>query len=379
MKEIKNWTKWIYWFTFAVAVIFVYKTLDNFNDISMWIKNLISILMPFFMGILLAYLLYIPCRTIEKLYTKTKFKFINKRSRGLSVITVFILLILVVAMAINLVIPALSRSIMDLASDLPGYYQNAINFVNNLPEDSIINKINIQEIISKLQEIDITEILSLEKISTYIKGVMGVASTIFSIFVSLIMSVYILLERKDILKFFNRLIKALFKKDTCRSISNYFSKANDIFFKFISSQVIDAIIVGILVSIAMRILGVKYWILLGFMIGLFNIIPYFGAIVGVAIATIITIFTGGINQGLWMLAIVVILQQIDANIINPRIIGNALKISPILVIFSVTLFGAYFGVLGMFLAVPIIAVIKILVNDFIEFRIDKKKNEKINN
>ena len=378
MKEKRNW-KWLYWFTFAVAVIFVYKTLDNFNDISIWIKNLISILMPFLMGILLAYLLYIPCRTIEKLYKKIKIKFINKRARGLSVITVFILLVLIIAIAINLVIPALSRSIMDLASDLPGYYQSSINFINNLPEDSIVNKINIQEIISKLQGIDITQILSLEKISTYIKGVMGLASTIFSIFVSLIMSVYFLLERREILRFFNRLTKALFKKETCKRISNYFSKANDIFFKFISSQVIDAIIVGLLVSITMRILGVKYWVLLGFMIGLFNIIPYFGAIVGVAIATIITIFTGGISQALWMLVIVVILQQIDANIINPRIVGNALKISPILVIFSVTLFGAYFGVLGMFLAVPIIAVIKILVNDFIEFRIEKKKTNEIEN
>ncbi len=376
MKEKRNW-KWIYWFTFAVAVIFVYKTLDNFNDITMWIGNLISILMPFLMGILLSYLLYIPCRTIEKLYKKAKPKFINKRARGLSVITVFILLVLVIAMAINLIIPALSRSVMELASDLPGYYQNAINFVNNLPEDSLVKKIDVQDIITKLQQIDITKILSLENISTYIKGVMGVASTIFSIFVSLIMSVYFLLERREILRFFNRLTKALFKKETCKNISKYFSKANDIFFKFISSQVIDAIIVGIVVSIALKILGVKYWVLLGFMIGLFNIIPYFGAIVGVAVASIITVFTGGLNQALWMLVIVIILQQIDANIINPRIVGNALKISPILVIFSVTLFGAYFGVLGMFLAVPIIAVIKLLVNDFIEARIEKKKTERI--
>ena len=378
MKEKIN-LKWLYWFTFAVTVIFVYKTLDNFNAISMWIKNLISILMPFFMGILLAYLLYIPCRAIEKLYSKIKLKFINKRARGLSVITVYILTILIIAMVINLVIPALSRSVIDLASNLPTYYQSAINFVNNLPEDSIINKIDVQEIISKLQQIDITEILNLEKISTYIKGVMGVASSIFSIFVSLIISVYLLLERREVLRFFNRLTKALFKKETCKAIGNYFGKANDIFFKFISSQVIDAIIVGVLVSIAMWLLGVKYWVLLGFMIGLFNIIPYFGAIVGVTIATIITIFTGGINQALWMLLIVIILQQIDANIINPRIVGNALKISPILVIFSVTLFGAYFGVLGMFLAVPIIAVIKILVNDFIELRIERKKTEKIEN
>ena len=191
MKEIKNWTKWIYWFTFAVAVIFVYKTLDSFNDIAICIKNLISILMPFLMGLLLAYLLYIPCRSIERLYSKIKLKIINRRARGLSVITIFILLILVIATAINLVIPALSRSIIELAGDLPGYYQSAINFVDNLPEDSIISKIDVQEIIDKLQKIDITEILSLEKVSTYIKGVMGVASTIFSIFVSLIMSVYL--------------------------------------------------------------------------------------------------------------------------------------------------------------------------------------------
>ena len=372
MKEKINW-RWLYWFTFAVAVIFVYKILDNFNDISTWVSNLISIIMPFFIGILLAYLLYIPCRQIENLYNKIKFT--KKRARGLSVITVFILTILIVVMLINLVIPALSKSIIDLAGDLPGYYQKAMKFVNDLPEDSIIKKIDIQDVIGKLQQIDITQMLNLEKISTYIKGVMGVASTVFRVFVSLIMAVYFLLERRAILKFFNKVIKALFKKETCKAISNYFSKANDIFFKFISTQVLDAIIVGIVVSITLWIMGVKYCILLGFMIGLFNIIPYFGAIVGVTIATVITAFTGGFSQALWMLLIVIIIQQIDANIINPRIIGNALKLSPILVIFSVTLFGAYFGVLGMFLAVPIIAVIKILVIDFLEYRIKKMETK----
>ena len=118
---------------------------------------------------------------------------------------------------------------------------------------------------------------------------------------------------------------------------------------------------------------VKYAVLLGFLIGLFNLIPFYGSIVAIAIATIITIFTGGFTKAIWMLIVVVILQQLDANIINPKIVGNALKLSPILVIFSVTLFGAYFGVLGMFLAVPIIAVIKILVNDFIDYRIKNKE------
>lgn len=376
MKEKKNWTKWIYWFTFAVAVIVVYKTLDNFKDISKWFGGLISILMPFFMGILIAYLFYIPCRQIEKLFKKIKFKFINKRARGLSIIAVYIIAILLISIVINILIPSLSKSVVDLANNLPGYYENAKNFINDMPEDSLIKKESVQEIISNLEKIDITKIVNLENVSDYIKGVMGVASTLFSIFVSIVMSVYILLERAEILKFVRRLISALFKEETCKAIDHYFIRANDIFFKFISSQVIDAVVVGIIVSIAMWILGVKYWVLLGFMIGLFNIIPYFGAIIAVGIATLITVFTGGFTKALWMLIVVVILQQLDANIINPKIIGNALKLSPILVVFSVTVAGAYFGILGMFLAVPVIALIKILINDFIEVRLKKKENIK---
>ena len=120
-----------------------------------------------------------------------------------------------------------------------------------------------------------------------------------------------------------------------------------------------------MVSIAMSILHVKYAVLLGFMIGLFNLIPYLGAVIAVAVAVIITALTGGISQAIWMAVTVIILQQIDANIINPRI---SLNISPILVIFSVTLFGAYFGIIGMFLAVPIVTVIKLSIEDYISVR-----------
>ena len=164
----------------------------------------------------------------------------------------------------------------------------------------------------------------------------------------------------------------MFDKKTCDKIENYMDSTNTIFFKFISGQLIDAVVVGILVTIAMSIIGVKYSVLLGFIIGLFNIIPYFGAIVAVVISVIITIITGGLSQALIMAAVVIILQQIDSNIINPKIIGNSLEISPLLVIFAVTVGGAYFGVLGMFLAVPIIAVLKIVVNDYLDFKIKKK-------
>ena len=118
----------------------------------------------------------------------------------------------------------------------------------------------------------------------------------------------------------------------------------------------------------MSIIGVKYAVLLGFIIGLFNIIPYFGAIIAIALSILITVITGGLSQAIIMAIIVIILQQIDANIINPKIIGNSLEISPLLIIFAVTVGGAYFGVLGMFLAVPVVAVLKIVVNDYLEYK-----------
>ena len=178
-----------------------------------------------------------------------------------------------------------------------------------------------------------------------------------------------------ILQFFRRLIKSICGEKTFKNIEKYFNNTNDIFFGFISSQLIDAVVVGILTTIAMSIMQIKYAPLLGFIIGLFNIIPYVGAIIAVAIAIVITLITGGFSQALWMAIVVIILQQIDANIINPKIVGNSLKISPLLVMFAITVGGAYFGMLGMFLAVPVAAVLKILVEDFIKYK-DKKREEK---
>ena len=126
----------------------------------------------------------------------------------------------------------------------------------------------------------------------------------------------------------------------------------------------------------MTIMGIKYAPLLGFFIGLFNMIPYVGAIIATAISAIVTLITGGLSQAIWMLIVVIILQQIDANIINPRIVGKSLKISPLLVLFAVTFGVAYFGILGMFLAVPVIAVIKILIDDFIRYREIRKRRIK---
>ena len=375
MKE-KRWTRYVAWFIFAVALIVVYKTIDSFGIIFTWFGGLIRLLMPFGLGILLAYMLYFPCRKIEKLYGKINLKFFQKRKRKFSVVTVYVILILAVVILLNVIFPMLYESIIELADSLPNYYNKAVEFLSNQPKDSIITKIHAVDYIKKLEDVDyvafVTGLFDFDNIGKYIKGITSVAGVIFDIFITIIVSIYILFERNDIKSFLKNLFKATCSELGYNKISRYYGKTNNIFYNYITARILDAIVVGVITSIAMLIMNVKYAVLLGFIIGLFNIIPYFGAIFGVGIAILITIFTGGIGKALWLALVIIILQQIDANIINPKILGDSLQLSRILIIFAVTFFGAYFGVLGMFLGVPIIALIKVFVFDFI----DEKNKEK---
>ena len=358
--------KWLYWFLFTVAVLFVYKTLDNFGEIRRWFGNLLSVLAPFLMGILIAYLLYTPCKKIENLYLNSKK--LKKRARSLSIITVYIMAFLVILIIFNVFIPIIAGSVVDLVANFQNYYNTTMNNFENLPEESVLKSDIVREIFDYIKNIDFKQFLNMEKIAQYAKGAISVVGKIFDFFVAIVVSVYILRQRRDILNFLKNLAKVMFKEDTYNNLEKYFNKTNEVFFNFLAGQLLDGVVVGVITTIAMTILNVKYAVLLGFMIGLFNLIPYFGAIVAVVIATIITILTGGLAQAITMLIVVIVLQQIDSNIINPKIISSSLKISPLLVIFSVSIGGAYFGVLGMFLAVPVATVIKVILTDYIDYK-----------
>lgn len=383
MKNEKgNIKKWIYWFTFALAVIIVFNVLSNISYVTSWIGELIKVLMPFGIGLLIAYILFLPCKKIEEIYKRTKKNnkrrkkdnFTYRHARGLSVITTYIIALLIIVILINVIMPSVIESLTELLNNLPGYYNTAIDRINELPEDNILKSKPVLELIDSIKKIDLTSLININRIQEYLQGVVSAVSTVFNAFVAVAVSVYILLQRRTLVNFWSKVVRAFTKNETYIKIRKYFYKANDIFFKFLTSQILDSFIVGILVSIVMSIIGVKYSVLLGFMIGLFNLIPFFGAIVAVIIAIIITLFTGGLGQTLLMAVIVIILQQIDANIINPKIVGSSLKISQIVVLFAVTLGGAYFGVLGMFLAVPVFTVFKVILEDFVNDRLKKDKD-----
>lgn len=367
--------KWLFWFSLAIAVIAVYKILDCFGEIATFLQNLINILMPFVMGILFAYILYIPCRSLENILKKCKLKLISNKSRLLSIVIIYLVAIIIVSFSIKFILPGVSQSVTDLINNLPSYYTNALNIINDAPEDSLLTKINAAEIINSLQQIDFKSMFSIDSIFQYAKGVISFVSSIFNFFVAIIVSFNILLERGRIVKFLKDLSSAIFKHNLYKNIGKYFRKTNDVFFRFLFSQLIDSIVIGVIISIALLFMHVKYAVLLGFMIGLFNLIPFIGAIIAVIIAILITLLTGGLSQAIWVTLVIIILQQIDANIINPKITGNSLEISPILVIFAVTIGGAYFGVLGLFLAVPICTVIKSMIQDFITYKNEIKKPE----
>lgn len=377
MKE-KEWKKWVFWFSLVVACIVVYKTIDSVLEVVTWLQGFISLLMPFILAVIVAYILYKPSKKIE--LKLSKIKYINKIARTLSIVIVYVILTLILVLVFKVVIPSITTSIVELGKNLPGYYNSAIDYINNIPEDSIWSNFNLTGIVESLENIDITkfvlDIINLENVSNIIKGISGAATLIFNIFVTVVVSVYLLQERSDIKSFIKHVGRACLKDEIYEKYKGYFNKTNGIFYNFLSSQIIDAFIMGIVCVIALSILNVKYAPLLATMIGLFNVIPYFGAIVACSVSVIITIFTGGIGQAIWVLIVLLVVQQIDSNIINPRILGTSLNISPILVIFSVTAGGAYFGVLGMFLAVPTVAFIKIIIEDKLNEKLEIKEAQK---
>lgn len=373
----REWKKWLFYFSLGTILIIIFKTIDSVSAIYNGFANLLNIIMPFVMAVLLAYMLFLPGKKIEAIFEKSKIKFLSNHKRALSVFIVYLIFLLIIFMVFTFLIPSASESLKDLVGNIPKYLTILNDYLNNIKDDSIIGQLGIKEYIQNISNVNITDQfakwISFDNAGIYIKNIVGGASLIFDVFVTFIVSVYVLVERDSIKKFLMDISYAMFDDKWYEVCIKYSRRLNSIFYGFISGQVVDAFIVGVISVIAMSIMNVKYAVLLGTLIGVFNIIPYFGAIFGILFAIVITIFTGGFKSAAILAIVIVVLQQIDANIINPRIIGNNLHISPILVIFSVTVGGAYFGPLGMFLGVPILAIIKEIVLDFINY----KNREKI--
>ncbi len=373
----KNNKKWMYWFSLAFAIILVYNIFDNIESISGFLGGLGETLAPFFIGTLIAYILYMPCKKIEEFFCKSNLKIVKKKSRVISIIIVYAIILTLIGIGINFIFPIISDSVVDLVNNFETYYNNTINEYNNLPEDSFLKNEEINNIVNEIQNINVFQYINVDNVMKYAQNAIDAVTGVVNFFIAIIVSIFVLAQRTKIIAYIKRFLNAAFEERAYKNINKIFNNTNEVFFKFLAGQFLDAIIVGILTTIVMSIMGVKYAPLFGFLIGLFNMIPYVGAIIAVAISGIITIITGGLSQAIWLVIIVTIVQQIDANIINPKIIGNSLKISPLVVIFAITVGGAYFGILGMFLSVPVTAVILIIIDDYVKYKNWVKKQKKL--
>ena len=374
-EKVLGTKRWFYWVSIGVVLIIIYKLLDNFSGIGNWFSNLFSVLAPFLEGILIAYILYIPCKKIEEILSKTKIKFFVKHARGTSITLTYIILLVLIALFMNVIIPILASSISDLISNVQNYYNSVVSDSPDLTITPFIQENILKPVVDWIQNIDFESLFTFDMIKEYLSSAMGFIKGVINLFIAIICSVYILAQRTRIINFLNRFARAVLTERGYQRFNRYFTSGNKIFFRYLSSQMLDGIIIAILTSVAMSIMGVKYAVLLGTLIGISNLIPYFGAIFGVGISIIITLLTGGWQQALVMAIVVIILQQIDANLINPRITSSSLKVSPLLIMFAVTVGGAYFGVLGMFLAAPVFTLIKVIVDDFVNER-NREKDRK---
>ncbi len=375
MKNFGAYTKWILAFILGVALIAVYKTFDNLREVTDGILHVLQVLKPFIAGFVIAYILNLPCKKISGICRKSKYKFFRRHEKGISILSIYTAAVVLLVVLVWMIVPAVYRNFIEiynfLYANLPTYIASAAAFLENTfgTELKISPETFIQAFQDFLSRIDLTHF------ERYAQGVMSVTSGVMTSFISVIVSIYALVDKERILAAVKRIMNIFIPAEKSLQVTTYIVKTNDIFAAYLYSQLIDAAFVAVLATIVLSVLKVKYAIVLGLLMGFCNLIPYFGAIIGAVIVILLTFFTGGLFKCIWTGVSLLVLQQFDANFIGPRIMGNMLKLRPIWVIFAVTVGGGLFGVLGMVLSVPVLVVVKMITTDYLRI-LEWKKEQK---
>lgn len=373
MKKFDKYRNWVLAFVFVVAVIAVYKTFDNFYKVAQLFRVIMKSLTPFIVGFIIAYILNIPCNKINGMCKKSKFRWVNKGSKVISIISVYCILALVLYICIRAITPAIYKNIVDLYNNIPGYIGQLMEMITRFQEEHNITLFQFDQESILLAFNRILNKFDLTEFSKYAKGVVDVTSSVVKYFLGIIVSVYMLIEKDKILESSKRISGVFLKKKHSNNLIDRVNKINNVFSKYLFCLLMDAVIMMILATVVLNLWNVKYAIILGIMIGLFNLIPYFGAIIAVSITVIITFLTGEPLQSLWVAISLLVLQQIDGNFIGPKIMGEVLDASPLWIIFAVTLGGGLFGIGGMIISVPVLITIKMAVSEYV----NEKEREKV--
>ncbi|MBE6754036.1 MAG: AI-2E family transporter [Ruminococcaceae bacterium] len=383
MKHSKNplrrmgrleWRDWLKWFLLAVAVIVVYKSFDRVSDIFKVFGSFWKILTPFIIAFCIAYFLGKPAAWLEKLFKRqTKPAFVAKCARGFSITIVYIFFIGLLTLIGNAIIPSLISGITSLFANYRTYFDRAEQLINDLTAKyPTLASIDLGSKALQMAE-DFISGLDVDTIIGYLESVISVGSTLSSILVGVFISVYMLIERDHLKAVIKRFLSLVFRENTVSFIVRYTRSADDVVFRYFYTQFLDCVIVSIMSTIALAILGAPSPVLLGFCFGMFNMIPYFGPIVAGVGVVFVILMSRDFSTALWATIILLGLQQLDANLINPRILGESLDMSPFWVIFAVTVGGGLFGFGGMLLSVPALAVLRMLYRELLIWRKNQRR------
>jgi len=342
---------------------------------------IMTLLKPFIIALIIAYLFQPATNRIETFLERKKILKKQDSRRSFSITIVYLLIIgLVIAMICGIYIMiggqiSKNTTISNIIIYITDYLNQ--NQFSAAAIESKLNSLNIQlpenfnnivaSVVTFIQDYITTSISNLAG------SVVAFGSNVLSFFISIILSIYLLKDSEYFKELWNKIFYFIFRKGkTGKAISGCVAVINNTFSNYIRGQLLDACIVGILSAVALTIIGIDYAIVIGIISGICNMIPYVGPLVGTVLAAIMGLLSGQPIMILWAIIAMIVVQQIDNNLIAPKIVGDSVGLHPVFTMLAILIGGNVGGLMGMLIAVPLTASIKILVSDWYNKNVDYK-------
>lgn len=372
--NIKYTTAAIYSFIVIALSIVFYLIASEVNLFRIQVGKYLSTLQPIIIGLSMAYLFnfileFIEVRLIDNLFKK---KFNKSFKRIFSLFLTYAIVAFLLFLFLNFVLPQLVSSLVGLATDIPNHFANISKIVLRFT-----NQLNIREEYYKLivdrwnEFVNYMINFATDLIPIFGNVVKGVLSSIWNIVLGIIVSIYLLVEKEKFLALSRKVTLSIFSKERANRTMELARRVDTIFGRFLSGKILDSFIIGVLTFIVLNIFKMPYVTLVSFIVGITNIIPFFGPLIGAVPSFFIILFISPI-KALWFLLIIFIIQQIDGNIIGPKILGDSLGISAFWILFSLLVAGKLLGFIGLVIGVPLFVFIYSVVKDIVEERLRKK-------
>ncbi len=358
--------------SYIALVIFA---LVNFSKIFAFLGKVISIFSPFLLGIILAFVLNVLNNFIEKkIFGKIKpSKIWNKIKRPLCITLSLILVFLTIFFVMNLLIPQLKNSASLFTDTLPAYKEDIIGILDKFDVDeSTVNKVG--EYLDNFGKV-ITDYIkgnSKDVITVTTEVATSVGNIISKGIITLVFAIYMIAQKETLSRQINKVMKAYLKPKTINKINTVGTLANKTFSNFVTGQCLEALIFGSLVFVGMLIFRFPYASTIGVLLGFTALIPIFGAFIGTAIGFILIMMVSPVKAILFVVFIIV-LQQIEGNLIYPRVVGKSIGLPGMWVLLSVTVGGSIGGILGMLIATPLCSLLYALFTKMVNDRLKSNK------